>query len=344
MSLLEVTDLQTQFNTDRGVIKAVNGVDLTVERGKIAGVVGESGSGKSVLARSIMRLVDDPGEIVNGSITIDGESVLKKSEQEMESIRGKKVSMVFQDPMNSLNPVLTVGEQIAESVRLHQDVDEPISLSAEIKRKILGATKESESWKRAIEMLETVEIAEPESRVSNYPHQLSGGMRQRAMIAVGLASKPDLLIADEPTTALDVTTQAELMEHLVALKNEFDMSILLITHDLGVVAEVCDEVNVMYTGSIVEHADSDELFENPQHPYTQGLLASTPEIDSTKGRLTPIPGQVPEPIGSPLCCTFAPRCPESKPECYERIPDQRQTGKPGHQTACLRRGPEDEQI
>ncbi len=344
MSILEVSGLHTQFDTERGTINAVHDVDLTVDKGQIVGIVGESGSGKSVLAQSIMKLIDPPGKIVDGEVHIDGESVLDKSEQEMQSIRGGKVSFVFQDPMNSLNPVLTVGEQISESVRLHQNVDESVSLSAEIKRKILGATKNSESWRQAINMLEQVKIAEPESRVSNYPHQLSGGMRQRAMIALALASKPDLLIADEPTTALDVTTQAELIEHFVNLKNEFDTSILFITHDLGVVAEVCDEVNVMYTGQIVERGTCDELFENPQHPYTQGLLASTPKGDIGEDRLTPIPGQVPEPNGDPIACTFAPRCPESKPECYNHNPDYRQVGSSGHDVACLRRGPEDKQI
>jgi len=344
MSVLEIQNLHTQFRTDRGVVKAVNGVDLTIEQGEIVGVVGESGSGKSVLAKSIMRLVDTPGEITDGEIKINGESVLEKSEDQMQQIRGKQVSMVFQDPMNSLNPTLTVGEQIAEAIRLHQDVREPVSLGAEMKRKVIGTDKNTKSWRKAIEMLEKVDIANPESRVSSYPHQLSGGMRQRVMIAQALAGGPSLLIADEPTTALDVSMQAELMEHLNNLKNEFNTSILFITHDLGVVAELSDMVHVMYTGEIVERATNEELFTNPQHPYTQGLLASTPEIDSTADRLTPIKGQVPDPIGLSDVCTFAPRCPESTEECYERDPDYRPVGPDGHEAACFHRGPEDQKI
>ena len=283
MTLLEVRDLRTQFPTARGVVKAVDGVDLTIEKGEIVGLVGESGSGKSVLAQSILGIVDSPGRIAGGDIRLDGESLLRMSERERADLRGGRVSMIFQDPMNSLNPTLTVGEQIAETVRLHQDVDESVSLPAEIKRKILGATKDSESWRRAIEMLEAVEIPDPAGRATDYPHEFSGGMRQRAMIAMALSCEPDLLVADEPTTALDVTVQAQILDELAGLKEEFDTSILLITHDLAVVAETCDRVNVMYAGEIVERAPADELFDTVEtlndDPDVHGILVQMPVPD-----------------------------------------------------------------
>jgi len=344
MTLLEIENLQTQFNTSRGVVKAVDGVDLTVEEGEIVGLVGESGSGKSVLAESVMGIVEHPGEVAGGDIRLHGESLLEKSEAELQALRGGQISMVFQDPMHSLNPTLTVGEQIAETVRLHQDVGESVSLPAEIKRKILGAARNSEAWRRAIEMLEAVEIPEAESRAEDYPHEFSGGMRQRAMIAMALSCEPDLLIADEPTTALDVTIQAQILDELQGLKDEFDTSILLITHNLAVVAETCDRVNVMYAGEIVERAPAAELFADPQHPYTQGLIASTPRLDTPEDQLQPIQGNVPDLIDIPYACHFAPRCPESDRECFEVDPDFRSVGRGGHEAACLKRGPEEKQL
>jgi oligopeptide/dipeptide ABC transporter ATP-binding protein len=341
VTLLEVRDLRTQFPTARGVVRAVDGVDLTIEKGEIVGLVGESGSGKSVLAQSILGIVDSPGRIAGGDIRLDGESLLRMSERERADLRGGRVSMIFQDPMNSLNPTLTVGEQIAETVRLHQDVDESVSLPAEIKRKILGATKDSESWRRAIEMLEAVEIPDPAGRATDYPHEFSGGMRQRAMIAMALSCEPDLLVADEPTTALDVTVQAQILDELAGLKEEFDTSILLITHDLAVVAETCDRVNVMYAGEIVERAPADELFGNPKHPYTQGLISSTPRLDREVD-VTPIEGNVPDLIDIPYACHFAPRCPESDRECFEMEPAFRPVGGADHEAACLKRGPDPE--
>ncbi|WP_435181329.1 ABC transporter ATP-binding protein [Halorussus sp. AFM4] len=343
MTLLEVNNLQTEFDTDRGTVKAVNGVDLSIAEGEIVGLVGESGSGKTVLAESILRSVEEPGEIVGGEILFKGESLMDRSGVEMRRLRGSAISIIFQDPMNSLNPTIRVGEQIAETIRLHQDVGESVSLPAEMKRKIIGAAKNSEAWKRAIEMLESVQIPEPSTRAFDFPHQFSGGMRQRAMIAMALSCEPDLLIADEPTTALDVTVQAQILEELERLKDAFDTSILLITHDLGVIAEVCHKVNVMYAGEIVERARTEELFTNPQHPYTQNLLKCLPRADSEE-ELHSIPGNVPDLIEMDFACPFAPRCPEAEEECFEMNPDFRQVGEEGHTAACLRRGPEERQI
>ncbi|MFC7166304.1 ABC transporter ATP-binding protein [Halospeciosus flavus] len=407
MKLLEVDNLHTQFPTDRGTVRAVDGVDLDIEPGEIVGPVGESGSGKSVLSESIVGILEEPGEIVEGDVRFrsldtvrtladafpdhvvdltdhpefDGaaapeldEEVLtpedfvfveewvgdgpdseiaagyvdltRAPESAMATIRGGDVAMVFQDPMNSMNPTISVGEQIAETVRLHQDVGESVSLPAEVKRKILGSAKNSAAWRRAIEMLEAVEIPEPEARAADYPHEFSGGMRQRAMIAMALSCEPDLLVADEPTTALDVTIQAQILEELEGLKDEFDTAILMITHDLAVVAETCDRVNVMYAGEVVERADADELFTNPQHPYTQGLIASTPRLDDPDAEVEAIPGNVPDLVDIPYACHFAPRCPEAKRECFEVDPDFRDVGEAGveHQAACLRRGPEEERL
>lgn len=341
--LLEISGLRTEFHTDRGVVTAVDGVDLALDSGEIVGLVGESGSGKSVLARSIMGLIDSPGQIVDGDVRLKGRSLIDADETTLNELRGGTVSMVFQDPMNSLNPTLSVGEQIAETVRLNQDVGESVSLSAEVKRKILGAAENSESWRRAIEMLEAVQIPEPAARATDFPHEFSGGMRQRAMLAIALSCEPDLLIADEPTTALDVTIQAQILSELRDLKEAFDTSILLITHNLAVVAETCSRVNVMYAGEIVERAETETLFSDPSHPYTQGLTASTPRIDDPDANLEPIPGSVPEGIGEQPACKFAPRCPESKEECYERPPDFRPVGE-NHEAACLRRGPEEERL
>ncbi len=342
-SLLDIAGLHTVFHTDRGTVRAVDGVDLSLNSGEIVGLVGESGSGKSVLARSIMGLIDDPGEIADGDVRLNGESLVHAEESRLNELRGGTVSMVFQDPMHSLNPTLSVGEQIAETVRLNQDIGESVSLPAEIKRKILGAAENSEAWRRAIEMLEAVQIPEPAARAGDFPHEFSGGMRQRAMLAIALSCEPDLLIADEPTTALDVTIQAGILDELRALKDAFDTTILLITHNLAVVAEACDRVNVMYAGRIVERAPTDVLFENPSHPYTQGLIASTPRVDHPDADLQPIPGSVPDGIGEQPACKFAKRCPEAKPECYERPPDFRPVGA-SHEAACLRRGPTEDRL
>ena len=283
----------------------------------------------------------DGSEITAGYVELT-----RAPEDAMSTLRGGEVAMVFQDPMNSLNPTITVGEQIAETVRLHQGVGESSRLSSEIKRKILGATKNSDAWRRAIEMLEAVEIPEPESRAGDYPHEFSGGMRQRAMIAMALASEPELLITDEPTTALDVTIQAQILNELEGLKDEFDTAILMITHDLAVVAEVCERVSVMYAGEVVERANAKEMFANPQHPYTQGLIASTPRLEDPDDEVEPIPGTVPDLTDIPYACHFAPRCPEAERECFEVDPDFREVGTEGkpHKAACLRRGSEEERL
>ncbi|MEY7848861.1 ABC transporter ATP-binding protein [Natrarchaeobius sp. A-rgal3] len=336
MTVLEVEALRTEFPTKNGPIRAVAGVDLQVPAGEIVGLVGESGSGKTVLAESIMGIVEEPGRVTAGDVRLNGESLLSKTETELESIRGNNVSMVFQDPMNSLNPTIPVGEQVAETIRLHQDIGESVTLPAEFKRKLLGTATDTVSWQKSIEMLETVGIPEPSTRATNYPHEFSGGMRQRALIAIALSCEPDLLIADEPTTALDVTTQAQILDELEALAGAFDTAVLMITHDLAVVSELCEVVNVMYAGEIVERARPRELFERPQHPYTRGLLDSVPRLDGTQS-LESIPGDVPEILGEPTGCTFAPRCPEATNECREIRPSMRTVRDGDHQTACLKR-------
>ena len=292
--LLEVTDLQTQFPTRAGLVKAVDGVSFTIGEGELLGLVGESGCGKSITALSIMRLISKPGKISGGSIKFKGEELTTAATERLREIRGNDIAMIFQEPMTSLNPVFTVGEQIAEALRLHRKLDRKAA------------------WAAAIEAMKEVSIPSPERRVKDYPHQLSGGMRQRVMIAMALACDPELLIADEPTTALDVTIQAQILELLDELRRTRKLAVLLITHDLGVVAEVADRVCVMYTGKIVEESGVDELFENPKHPYTKGLLRSVPkltEIGSTKSeRLKTIDGTVPSPTNLPNGCHFAPRC------------------------------------
>ena len=292
--LLEVTDLQTQFPTRAGLVKAVDGVSFSIGEGELLGLVGESGCGKSITALSIMRLISKPGKISGGSIKFKGEELTTAATERLREIRGNDIAMIFQDPMTSLNPVFTVGEQIAEALRLHRKLDRKAA------------------WAAAIEAMKEVSIPSPERRVKDYPHQLSGGMRQRVMIAMALACNPELLIADEPTTALDVTIQAQILELLDELRKTRKLAVLLITHDLGVVAEVADRVCVMYTGKIVEESDVEELFENPKHPYTRGLLRSVPkltEIGSTKSeRLKTIDGTVPSPTNLPNGCHFAPRC------------------------------------
>ena len=292
--LLEVTDLKTQFPTRAGLVRAVDGVSFTIGEGELLGLVGESGCGKSITALSIMRLIYPPGKIVEGSIKFKGEELTKASVERLREIRGNDIAMIFQDPMTSLNPVYRVGEQIAEALRLHRKLDKKAA------------------WNAAIDAMREVAIPSPERRVNDYPHQLSGGMRQRVMIAMALACDPELLIADEPTTALDVTIQAQILELLEELRRSRKLAVLLITHDLGVVAEVADRVCVMYTGKVVEESGVDELFADPKHPYTRGLLRSVPkltEVGIAKAeRLQTIEGTVPSPTNLPFGCHFAPRC------------------------------------
>ncbi len=314
--LLELKNLQVQFPTYDGVVRAVDGVSYSIPKGKVLGLVGESGCGKSVTAFSVLRLIQNPGKIVGGDILFDGKSLLALSEAEMRAIRGNRVSMIFQEPMTSLNPVFTVGNQIAEAVVLHQRV----------------------SWKegrnRAIEMLRRVKIPNPEQRVDEYPHQMSGGMKQRVMIAMALACNPKLLIADEPTTALDVTIQAQILDLMRELQSELGMSMLIITHDLGVVAEIADHVAVMYAGKVVEYAPVEDLFANPLHPYTVGLFRSKPKMGEHRERLEAIEGAVPNPLHFPAGCRFHPRCPKAVPECSKSEPPLREIRR-GHTAACI---------
>lgn len=289
-NILEIRGLKTYFFTDAGVVRAVDGVDLVVRRGEVLGLVGESGCGKSVTSLSVMRLVGQPGIVVDGEITFDDEDLLKLPESAMRDIRGNSISMIFQQPQSCLNPVFRVGEQITEVLLIHEDMSK------------------DEAARRAVELLATVGIPEPESRAQSYPHELSGGMAQRVMIAMALACVPQLLIADEPTTALDVTIQAQILDLMRNLQSQMDASIILITHDLGVVAEMCDRVNVMYAGRIVEEASVTELFRNPKHPYTDALIGSTPVLGQTDKELVTIPGSVPNLIDLPPGCKFAPRC------------------------------------
>lgn len=316
--LLQVKDLRTHFYTEAGVVKAVDGVDLEIHKGETLGVVGESGSGKSITAMSIMRLIPvPPGKIVSGEVHFNGKDLVKASEAEMMKIRGNDIAMIFQDPMTSLNPVLTIGDQIMEAIMLHQKVGK------------------SEAKKKAIEMLKKVGIPEAESRINNYPHQFSGGMRQRAMIAMALSCNPKLLIADEPTTALDVTIQAQILDLMNNLKKDFGTAIMMITHDLGVVAELCQKVLVMYAGNTVEYTDAKTLFANPKHPYTLGLLGSLPKLEDTeKQRLEPIVGQPPDLRRLPQGCNFAPRCKHKKPICEQQKPVLHEI-EPGHFVSCL---------
>lgn len=301
MPLLEVSNLQTHFPTRAGLVRAVNDVSFVIEEGEMLGLVGESGCGKSITALSIMRLIYPPGKIAAGSIRFKGEELTTASDGRMRAIRGNDIAMIFQDPMTSLNPVFTVGDQIAEAIRLHQKLDK------------------KRAWSAAIEAMMEVSIPSPERRAADYPHQLSGGMRQRVMIAMALACGPELLIADEPTTALDVTIQAQILELLDELRRTRKLAVLLITHDLGVVAETADRVCVMYTGKIVEESGVEELFSDPKHPYTKGLLASVPKLAgrdiAEATRLQTIEGVVPSPTDLPPGCHFAPRCGFRMPEC-----------------------------
>jgi len=302
--LLEIEGLATEFRTEAGKVRAVDGVSFAVPKGRTLGVVGESGCGKSVTALSILRLIQSPGRIAAGKVVYAGKDLLALPEKEMRQIRGNKISMIFQEPMTSLNPVFTTGEQVAEAVRLHQRVGRRAALD------------------RAVEMFRLVGIPSPEERIGAYPHQMSGGMRQRVMIAMALACGPDLLIADEPTTALDVTIQAQILELLQRLQRELGMSILLITHDLGVVAETCEEVVVMYAGRVVEQAPVKELFARPRHPYTAGLLGSIPSLGrgEAKKRLQEIPGMVPALGELPPGCKFQDRCPRVQDGCRGEEP------------------------
>jgi oligopeptide/dipeptide ABC transporter ATP-binding protein len=299
--LLEVADLKTYFETRSGLVKAVDEVSFSIGEGELLGLVGESGCGKSITALSVMRLISPPGRIVGGTISFKGENITTASDERMRSIRGNDIAMIFQDPMTSLNPVYTVGEQIAEALRLHRKLDRRAA------------------WRGAVEAMKEVSIPSPEIRAGDYPHQLSGGMRQRVMIAMSLACDPKLLIADEPTTALDVTIQAQILELLDELRRTRKLAVLLITHDLGVIAEVADRVCVMYTGKIVEESSVDEIFADPKHPYTRGLLRSVPKIGSEdnekRGRLSTIEGTVPSPTDLPDGCHFAPRCEFRKEIC-----------------------------
>jgi peptide/nickel transport system ATP-binding protein len=320
MALLEIKGLKTHFKTDDGWLHAVDGVDLSVEAGETLGVVGESGCGKSVTAMSVMRLIAmPPGRFVGGQILWQGRDLITLPDEAMRKIRMKEIAIVFQEPMTSLNPVYTIGEQIGEALRLHE-----------------GLSKR-DATDRAVEMLKRVHIPTPERRVHDYPHQFSGGMRQRAMIAMALSCGPQLLIADEPTTALDVTIQAQILDLLSELKDEFGMAVMLITHAMGVVAEVAQRVAVMYAGKVVEEASVEELFEHPRHPYTQGLIRSIPRIDTDavhKVRLETIAGTVPKLIAPGEGCRFAPRCKHAVPECSAATPALRAVA-PGHRVACI---------
>jgi len=320
--VLDVKNLKTVFFTSSGLFKAVDDVSFHVRRGETLAIVGESGCGKSVTALSVMRLVPDPpGRIVGGSITLEGVDLLALDEDEMRAIRGNRISMIFQEPMTSLNPVMRIGDQITEAVRLHRDVTS------------------KQAWSTAVEMLRLVRIPEPERRATEYPHQLSGGMRQRAMIAMSLACRPALLIADEPTTALDVTIQAQILALVLDLQKELGMGLILITHDLGVVAQTAQRVIVMYAGKKVEEADVETLFEKPLHPYTRGLMASIPAVPSLGGnadvRLVEIPGMVPSLTRLPKGCAFAPRCTMAIERCREEYPPLENWGG-GHLAACWR--------
>ncbi|WP_029097334.1 ABC transporter ATP-binding protein [Brevibacillus thermoruber] len=314
--LLEIENLQTHFFTDRGQIPAVDGVSIRVNKGEVVGIVGESGCGKSVTSLSVMRLVPNPpGKIVGGSIRFKGEELVAASEKRMRELRGNEIAMIFQEPMTSLNPVYTIGDQIGEVIRLHT-----------------GATKK-EARQRSIDMLKKVGIPRAEAIVDEYPHQLSGGMRQRVMIAMAMACNPELLIADEPTTALDVTIQAQILDLMRQLNRESETAIMLITHDLGVVAEMCHRVVVMYAGNVVEEGDVRSILKEPKHPYTIGLLHSLPKLEGARKRLYSIPGNVPIPGSLTVGCRFAPRCEHATDRCRTEMPELRPAG-PNRRTRC----------
>jgi len=314
-NILEIKDLVVEYRTDEAVIHAVNGVNLSVKRGETIGLVGETGAGKTTIAKAIMRIIQSPpGVIGNGEIIFDGEDLMKISEAEMKKVRGKKIAMIFQDPMTALNPIETVGFQIAEVIRTHEKL----------------SRKESEH--RAGDMLEMVGI--PRARFSEYPHQFSGGMKQRVVIAMALACNPTLLLADEPTTALDVTIQAQVLEMMQELKEKLGTSVVMITHDLGVVASVCNSVAVVYAGEIVEYGSALHIFKNTKHPYTIGLFNSLPRLDSKDRRLKPIKGLMPDPANLPVGCKFCDRCPEASERCQKEVPQSVEV-EPGHFVKCF---------
>lgn len=313
--ILEIRDLKTHFFTYHGVIKAVDGVSLTINREEVLGIVGETGCGKSVTARSILKLIQDPGRIIDGTIHLDGEDVLSKSEKEMQHIRGGKVSMIFQNPLSSLNPIFTIGEQVCHIIRIHQGNDKKAARA------------------RALEMFSQVRLPNPNRLLKKYPHELSGGQLQRVMIAMALSCEPDLLIADEPTTALDVTIQAQILTLMLRLKEETRTSILLISHDLGVIAELCDKVAIMYAGKIVELASATDIFNRPLHPYTEGLMSSIPGEGKPGDKLETIKGIVPNLIAPPPGCRFHPRCPIAEPVCSRKSPTLTED-QTGHSVAC----------
>ena len=315
MPLLEVKDLHTSFFTDAGEVKAVNGVSFNLDHGKVLGIVGESGSGKSVTAYSIMQILAGTGKIVGGSIKLDGQELVGAGEKVMKTVRGNKVSIIFQDPMTSLNPTYTIGKQLMEAIMLHTNRDK------------------KQAKERAIEMLRLVNINEPEKRMKQYPFEFSGGMRQRIMIAMALACEPDILIADEPTTALDVTIQAQILELMRSLQEELGMAIIMITHDLGVVAQMCDEVIVMYAGSICEQGTADEIFYNPKHEYTKGLMRSIPTASNNGEKLEPITGTPIDLLNMPKGCPFAPRCDAAMKICLTERCKRMQINE-WHQAAC----------
>ncbi|MBR1972987.1 MAG: ABC transporter ATP-binding protein [Oscillospiraceae bacterium] len=315
MAMLEVKDLRTSFFTPAGEVKAVNGVSFNLDHGKVLGIVGESGSGKSVTVYSIMQILEKTGKIVGGSIKFDGQELVGIGEKGMKNIRGNKISIIFQDPMTSLNPTYTIGHQLMEAIMLHTP------------------RNKQQAHERAVEMLRLVNVNEPEKRMNQYPFEFSGGMRQRVMIAMALACEPDILIADEPTTALDVTIQAQILELMQSLQKELGMAIIMITHDLGVVAQMCDEVIVMYAGSICEQGSADEIFYNPKHEYTKGLMRSIPTVDSDGSRLQPISGTPIDLLNMPKGCPFAPRCDAAMKICMRERCERMQINDM-HQAAC----------
>ena len=302
--LLQVKNLCTSFNVDAGEVRAVNGISFNLDKGKVLGIVGESGSGKSVTAYSIMRILVEPGKIVGGEILFNGEDIVKYSKKQMREFRGKRVSIIFQDPMTSLNPTFTIGNQLREAILLHTD------------------RNRAEANARALEMLQLVGVNEPEKRLKQYPHELSGGMRQRVMIAMALACEPDILIADEPTTALDVTIQAQILELMKDLQKKMGMAIIMITHDLGVIADMCDEIIVMYAGRVCERGTVDEIFYNPRHEYTKGLLRSIPTLNGGHDRLIPIAGSPVDLTNLPKGCAFASRCDHCMKICLTEQPEE----------------------